>query len=274
MKRLFENRLLAAALLFMLTHIIGGLLVAAPLLVFMRVQFEHSGSAMKLWPVMSIEVLGDLMINNSQALMVYLIASVVIYLAYFPLRVLATGAIYHMVILEDGVSGRGASPLPGYLAKAVTVWTGFLKAAIFGLPVYGVALLLGLTFGGILARIWTVFKPLTLVLFLLLASTYLQILRIHMVTSGNSSLRNSMVKTRAQIAASLGRIAIGNASVGTVAILGAGVIWLALRWVRGFEWSFVSAGISLIFQQGIVFVLCLSQAIRINFNNSVLRKGD
>lgn len=274
MIRILKNRLLAAALMFMLTHIIGGLLVAAPLLVFMRIQFEHTEAVLHLWPLLSVEVLGDLIINNSQALTVYLIAAVVIYLAYFPLRVLVSAAIYEMVISGVKGSEEGVSFLSEYMKSAVKVWTGFLKIAIFGIPVYGVALLLGLTFGGILGRVWTFFKPLALILSFLLASTYLQILRIHMVTGGNSSLRNSIMKTREQIAASLGRIAIGNISVGAVGILAAAVVWFALKWIRGFEWSFVSAGISLFFQQAIVFVLCLSQTIRINFNNSILRKGE
>ena len=272
MRKILKSRILAAALLSTLLHIIGGLLVMAPFLVFLRINLEHSGSAFKLWPVISPEVIGDLLINNLQALTLYLIAAVVIYIAYFPLKTLLTAGIYCMIVSKNGETVTLS--MSDYLKNAILLWPGFVKVAIFGVPVYLISLFLGQIFGGMLGHIGSFLHPATILIFLLLSSTYLQILKVRMVTLNDSSLRKSMKATRNQIAASLGRIIIGNVSVGVVGLGIVFLFWLLLKRVRAFDWNLFSASGSIVLQQLIVFVVCLAQVLRINYNYSILKKGE
>ncbi len=274
MKKFFQNRLLIATLLSTLLHIVGGLLIMAPFLIFLRLHLEHSGLAFKLWPVISMKIPGDILINHQQALTIYFIAAAIIYAAYFPLKILFTAGIYYMIIAEDADPKSERYSITEYLKKALTVWPGFIKIAIFGVLVYITAIFIGFIFGGILSNIGSLFKPITVLLFLLLGSTYLQILRIHMVAGGTSSLRNSIKSTKNNIAGSLGRIALGNIAVFAAVIVAVLLPWSLLKWVRSYDWSLFAGAISIILQQVIVLLICLAQVLRINFNHSFLRKGE
>ncbi|MEE9554215.1 MAG: hypothetical protein V3W18_07955 [candidate division Zixibacteria bacterium] len=274
MKKLLKSRLLIAVLLSTLLHIVGGLLVMAPFLIFLRLHLEHSGLAFKLWPVISPEVLGDILVNYPQALTVYIIAAVIIYIAWFPLKILFTAGIYNVIIVPNSDRKEEQYSISEYLKKAVSVWPGFAKIAVFGMVVYLTAIFIGFVFGGLLSKIGSLFGPLMIILFLLAGSTYLQILRIYMVVGETSSLRSSIRDTRIEIAGSLARVVLGNVSViaaGFVAVL---LPWILLKWVRSFDWNLFVGALSVILQQAIILLVCLAQVLRINFNVSVLRKGE
>jgi len=273
MRKFLKSKLLAATLLSALLEIVGGLLVMAPFLIFFRIHLEHSGSAFKLWPVISPDVIGDLLINDLQALIIYLLAATVIYIAYFPLKTLLTAGIYAMIMSKTSPDPEIRS-MSDYLSQAVCIWPGFIKAALFGVPVYIVSLFVGIIFGGILGHIGSFLRPAVILIFLLMGSTYLQILKIRMITSGNPSLRNSIKETRSHIASAPGRIILGNISVTAAGLAAAFVLWLILKWVRDFDWNLLSASCSLVLQQAIVFVVCLAQVLRINYNHSILKKGE
>jgi len=274
MKKLLKSRFLAATLLFSLLQIVGGLLVAAPFLVFLRLPLEHSGLARGLWPAISPEIIGELLINNIQVLLVCSVAAAVIYVAYFPLKILFTAAVYDMIIVKSGEQTAGEASMAEHLKQAVAVWPGFVKTELFGIPIYITAIFLGIAFGGIAGRLAGFLRPTAILLFALIGSSYLQILRIRMVIDRTSSLRDSIRNTKKDIAGSLGRIILGNISVAAVGLLIIMLPWSLLKWTRGMEWSLLSASFSLVCQQIMVLLVNLAQALRINFNHSVLRKGE
>ncbi len=274
MIKFLKSRLLTAALLLTLLEIVGGLLLMAPLLVFMRLRLEHSGLALELWPLISPKILADLLINHSQVLIICLAAAAVIYLAYFPLKTLFAAAIYNMITVNNAGSSLVTKSLSEHIRRAVAIWPGFLKTAVFGMLIYLLAFFIGLMFGGILGRVWDFFRPLAVLLMLLTASTYLQILKLRMVRCGESSLRDSIRETRSEIAGAFGRIMIGNFAVFAAAVIIVMIPWSILKWVRSFEWNYLTASISIVLQQLIIILICLAQTLRINFNQSLFGKGD
>lgn len=274
MMNIFKNRIVTASLIFLLADVIGGLLIMAPLLIFLRVVFEYSGSALKLWPVVEPEIISDLFINQGQALAMFLIAAVVIYAAYFPLKTFLGAGVYGIVLFNKGRSGREINSVRTFLTGAAAAWLGFIKIGIFGIIAYAVAIFLGMIIGGLLGHLISFLGPVTVILFLLMASTYVQILKIAVVVKGGTSLRDAIRDTRENIASSFLRLLTGNIAVAVAGLLVAIVLWTLLKWVRSYDWNVISAFLSILLQQGMIFSICLAQVLRINFNYSVLGKGE
>ncbi len=272
-KKVFKNKIIVASLLFVLLDLIGGLLIMAPLLVFLRIHFEYSGSALKLWPVISPEVLSDLLINDHQALVMFIIAAIVIYIAYFPFKVLVTAGIYN-IIVSDKERGEAIGSARAFLTRAAGVWIGFVKTDLFAVLIYIVTMFLGIVFGEILGRLGRFLSPAVILLMLLLGSTYIQILKIAVVDNNDTSLRSIIRFTRGRIAGSFLRLVLGNVAVALVGILIVLGLWSFLLWTRSHDWNVVTAPVSVILQQGMIFVICLAQVLRINFNHSVIKKGE
>ena len=109
--------------------------------------------------------------------------------------------------------------------------------------------------------------------FIVIGSSYLQILRARMVADDNTSVRHAMRSTRSIIAERFVRIVIGNVSVAIVAIIEALVFWLILKGIRHYNWSIFTALLSIIFEQAIIFALCIMNVVRINFNYSIIKRG-
>ncbi len=273
MKKILKSKIIVASLLFVLLDIIGGLLIMAPLLVFLRVHFEYTGSAFKLWPVISPEVLSDILVNDYQALVMFFIAAVVIYVAYFPLKVFVTAGIYKIIISEKE-SGEEIDSARTFFIRSAEIWIGFVKTDIFGILIYIVALFLGIVFGGILGRLGLFWRAVTILLFFLLGSTYIQILKIAVAGNKDTSLRSVIRYTRSRIAGSFLRLALGNVAVVLIGFLIVLGLWSLLLWTRSYDWNIVTASLSVILQQGMIFFICLAQVLRINFNHSVIRKGE
>jgi hypothetical protein len=273
MKKILKSKIVVSSLLFVLLDIIGGLLIMAPLLVFLRIHLEYSSSALKLWPVISPEVLSDILINDYQALFMFFIAAIVIYLAYFPLKVFVTAGIYNIIVFNKD-SGETIDSARTFLTRSAGIWIGFVKADIFAIPIYMVALFIGIVFGGIMGRLGSFWRPAIILLLLLLGSTYIQILKIAVVGNRDTSLRSVIRFTRDRIRGSFLRLALGNVAVALVGLLIALGLWSLLLWIRSYDWNIVTASISVILQQGMIFSICLAQVLRINFNHSVIRKGE
>ncbi len=273
MKKVFKNKIIVASLLFVLLNIIGGLLIMAPLLVFLRIHLEYSGSALKLWPVISPEVLSDILINDYQALVMFIIAAIVIYIAYFPFKVLVTAGIYNIIVF-DKERGEAIDSARAFLTRAAGIWIGFVKTDLFAVLIYIVAMFLGIVFGEILGRLGSFLSPAVILLMLLLGSTYIQILKIAVVDNNDTSLRSIIRFTRGRIAGSFLRLVLGNVAVALVGILIVLGLWSFLLWTRSHDWNVVTAPVSVILQQGMIFVICLAQVLRINFNHSVIKKGE
>jgi len=273
MKKILKSKIIVASLLFVLLHMIGGLLIMAPLLVFLRIHFEHTGSALKLWPVISPEVLSDMLVNDSQALVMFFIAAAVIYIAYFPLKVFITAGIYNIIIFKKE-SGEAIDSARTFLTRSAGIWIGFVKADIFGILIYIVALFLGVVFGGFLGRLGPYWRPTVILLLLLLGSTYIQILKIAVVDNEDTSLRSVIRFTRGRIGGSFLRLVLGNVAVALVGFLIVLGLWSLLLWTRSYNWNVVTASLSVILQQGMIFFICLAQVLRINFNYSVIKKGE
>lgn len=274
MKSILKNRLVEASLIFLLVDVIGGLLIMAPLLIFLRMRFEYSGSALKLWPVISPGVISDMFINHGQALAMFLIAAVIIYLACFPLKMLLNAGVYSIILFNDGQSGREIDSVSRFLTGAALSLIGFVKIGIFGIIAYIVAIFLGMMIGGLLGNVISFLGPLTVILLLLMASTYLQILKIAVVIQNDTSLRNSIRFTRQKVATSFLRLLVGNVAVGLAGFIVMIILWTLLRWMRSYDWNLISALVSILLQQGLIFSLCLAQVLRINFNYSVMGKGE
>ncbi|MEE8417303.1 MAG: hypothetical protein V3S06_01425 [candidate division Zixibacteria bacterium] len=273
MKKIIKSKIMVASLLFVLLDMTGGLLIMAPLLVFLRIHFEYTGSAFKLWPVISPEVLSDILINDYQALVMFLIAAIVIFVAYFPLRVFITAGIYNIIIFNRE-GGDRIDSVRTFLTRSAESWIGFVKAEIFGILIYIVALFLGIVFGGVLGRLGSILRPAVILLLLLLGSTYIQILKIAVVQNKDTSLRSVIRFTRNRIKGSFLRLVLGNVAVALVGLLVVSGFWSLLLWTRSYDWNIVTASISVILQQGAVFFICLAQVLRINFNHSVIKRGE
>jgi hypothetical protein len=52
------------------------------------------------------------------------------------------------------------------------------------------------------------------------------------------------------------------------------IFWFILKAIKSSDWSLVLMIITIIIQQIMVFTICLAQSLRINFNYSVIKKGE
>jgi hypothetical protein len=268
---IFKNRIIIAAIILFLVEIAGAFVITAPAMVFLRTQFSKSDLAHDLWPLISPRVISDILINDLQALVVIVLSAMVIYIMYLLLKTFFLGGIYDFVIRTSGQQFPEFGNLKSFLSRCTAFWPGFLKISILGIVVYGIALFLGISFGQIFARFGITWRILSLLFFILIGSSYLQILRARIVADDNTSVRHAMRSTRSIIAERFVRIVIGNVSVGIVAIIEALVFWLILKGIRHYNWSFFTAFLSIIFEQAIIFALCIMSVVRINFNYSIMR---
>lgn len=183
------------------------------------------------------------------------------------------GGIYKMII-TDKEDPSAINSVSGFLKSSAQIWIGYLKVGLFSAVVYGLALFLGLIFGQFLGGLGVFFRLALPVLFIFLGSTYLQILRIHMASSMDNALKKALGETREIISGALLRIIIGNGSVTLAAFMAILIFWFMLKAVKSSEWSVILMIITIIIQQIMVLIVCLAQALRINFNYSIIKKGE
>jgi hypothetical protein len=274
MKNILKNKLFAASLMFLLLNLAGAFVVMAPLLVLLRNRFDRSLMAESLWPVISPLALADTLINDTQMLATFVVAAIVILALYMLLRTFFSGGIYGIIIFDkQDEQVTGVSPMREFLGRSSAVWPGFIKASLFSIVVYLIAVFIGAIIGRLAVPLGVFMQVAVVVFFLMLASTYIQILKAGLVLDGDSSLTSAMRTTRPIIAQSIWRLVTGNLAVVVVGILLAFILWKILVVIRGFGWNAVTAGLSILLEQMIVFVICLMQVVRINFNNSIIKRG-
>ena len=97
-----------------------------------------------------------------------------------------------------------------------------MKIGLFAVIVYTISIFVGMMFGNFLGRFSDFLKTVTVALFLLLGSTYIQILKIHVASTSETSLRAAMRETKEAISKGFLRILMGNISVSLVAFAGTG----------------------------------------------------
>ena len=90
----------------------------------------------------------------------------------------------------------------------------------------------------------------------------------------DNSLKTALRETRERIAGALLRIIIGNVSVGLAAFLVVLILWFVLKAIKSSEWSVILMILAILVQQMMALAICLAQALRINFNFSVIKKGE
>jgi hypothetical protein len=272
--RIFKNRLFGATLMFFLLDLAGGFVILAPLLVILRTRFEHSEEALRLWPHLKLLTLTDILINDTQVIATFVIAAIVIYFLLMSLRTFFAGGIYNVIISRREPRDAGEANLfKNFLTKSAETWPGFIKVALFSILVYFVAVFIGALVSRLVPGPGFFWQAVILLFFILIGSTYTQILKAEIVSSGDISIANAIRSTRYAVAHSLARLAAGNLSVVIVGVFAAWIIWLLLGWIRGYGWNAGAAILSVIFEQGIVFVICLMQVIRINYNYSIIKRG-
>jgi len=270
MQTLIKSRIFRSALFLLAVEAIGAFAIMAPILIYFRIQFENTIIVRELWPVITPEFIGDILINYSQALAIFLLAGCIIYIAYFPLKTLFLAAIFSFLANEENRSRS----LRDYLRSGLETWAGFLKLSLFSILIYLTAIFIGFTLGSLFEKFSRLLMMLTAGIFLLMASSYIQILRASIAIDGHTKLKSVILNTKNRIGKSFLRILIGNISVVIATGLILFLIWSLLKGIRDFEWNFATAALSFVIQQAMVLVICLAQAIRINFHISILKRGE
>ncbi len=271
-KKIFKNNIVISALLFQALEVAGAFLIMAPILVYLRIIMEKSVMSSQLWPVISPDLLSDILLNYDQALGIYALAAIIILFVYLPLKNLMAGGIYNIILFGSDWNSDLQSRT--FLERASDAWVGFLKVVLFAAPVYIVVLFLGFIFGNILSHISLIVAFVLFFIFFIMGSSLLQILRIKMVMENQYRLRATLLAIKIPLKNSFWRLVIGNISVSAVALIIVFILWTILKAVRGDEWNYWAALLSFIVQQLMVFIICLAQTLRLNFNYSVIRRGN
>jgi hypothetical protein len=183
------------------------------------------------------------------------------------------GGIYRLIICDKD-DPSAIKTVSDFLKNSSQIWPGFLKTGLFSVLIYGLALFLGLVFGDFLGRFWSFLRLALPALFLFLGSIYLQILKIHIAWSMDNSLKTALRETRERISGVLLRIIMGNASVALAAFVMILIFWFILKAIKSSDWSVILMIFTIVIQQIMVFTICLAQTLRINFNYSVIKKGE
>ena len=273
MMKIFKNRIVLASALFGLLDFLQGFIIASPILIYLRLIYENKESSLSLWPLPSARVITDFILNHNDVIIFYLITASVLYTVYFIFKTLFAGGIYSLILFEkkNDNSIKSSGEFMGY---STITWTGFLKVGLFAIIVYTIAFFIGSMFGDFVGRFSGFLKVVIIALFLLMGSTYLQILRIHIVASSDNSLRRAMAGTKEAISKGFLRLIMGNVSVSIVVFILVMVMWFILRALKSSEWNVIIMIFTIIVQQLMVFTICLGQSLRINFNYSVIKKGE
>jgi hypothetical protein len=263
-----------ASLLFLGLNLAGSFLILAPFLVSVRNALERSDLSRDLWPVISPDIVVELIANHSQMLATFAVSAIATYIIFILLKTLFAGGIYKIIVRgPESESIMPDNPVTAFFQDSARLWPGFIKASLFAMVVYGVAIFLGLTLGRIFSAFGLFWQILFTAFILLVGSTYLQFLKVKMATDGNTSLVEAISGTRPAIARWAPRIILGNISVaGAGVLLGLG-LWHIIRWVRDDDQTAIAAIITILAEQLIVLIFCLMQVIRINFNQSIFKKG-
>jgi hypothetical protein len=271
---ILKNRLFAATLMFLLLDLAGSFLILAPLLVVLRNRFEHSAEALSLWPTIKTLTVTDILVNDTQMIATFVISAIVIFFIFMLLRTFFSGGIYGIIILKERPVGDGeANPFKSFLTRSAEIWPGFIKISLFSILVYFVAIFIGAILSRIVSGLGFFWQAAVFLFFMMVGSTYIQVLQSEMVVSGQTSVSRAISSTRSAVARGMARLIAGNLSVVMVGAIAAWILWLILAWIRGYAWNMGLTVLSIILEQGIVFVICLMQVIRINYNSSIIRRG-
>ncbi len=273
MMRLLKNRVMLASALFGLLDFMQGFVIVSPILIYLRIIYENTESSLNLWPLPSLDIFADFMINHNDLFIFYIITAAVLYILFFFIKSLFKGGIYRLIIFERQNPSviRSAKD---FLRSSSEIWIGFIKVGLFAVLVYALAIFLGTVFGGFFGRFSNFLRTVIIALFFLLGSTYLQILKIYMASTSDTSLKAALRETRGKISDGFLRILIGNISVSVVAFVIVLVLWFILKALKSSDWNIIIMILSIVVQQLLVFTVCLGQSLRINFNYSIIKKGD
>lgn len=272
MMKFLKNRVVLASALFGLLDFIQGFVIASPILVYLRIIYENTESSLHLWPLPSVDIILDFLINHNDVFIFYIITAAVLYLVFFFIKSYFAGGIYRLLIFsgEDTSAIKSAND---FLKSCSEIWIGFIKVGILAVFIYGLALFLGMIFGDFFGRFSGFLKFVIIALFLLLGSTYIQILRIYIASSSDISLKAAMKETRGKISKAFMRILIGNISVSVAAFAAVLILWFILKALKSSEWNVILMILTIVVQQIMVFAVCLGQSLRINFNYSIIKEG-
>ena len=274
MKSILKNKLFAASIMFLLLNLAGAFLIMAPLLVLLRNRFDHSQAAFSLWPAISPLMLTDILINDTQMVATFVIAGIVILGLYMLLRTYFSGGIYSLIVLEkEQEPSIGANQFRDFLVRSALIWPGFIKVSLFSIVIYLIAIFIGGIISKLASPMGIFWQAVFLIFFLLMASTYIQILKVRLIVEESGSVRQAMRSSRLAVAKTAPRLVIGNLAVAIVGVIAALILWAILKWVRSFEWNIGLAALSIILEQAIILVLCLMQVIRINYNHIIIKRG-
>ncbi|OGC93528.1 MAG: hypothetical protein A2W25_16905 [candidate division Zixibacteria bacterium RBG_16_53_22] len=276
MKKFLQNKIVVGSLMFLVLDLAGGFLILVPFLISIRNIYERSAAAQELWPVPSTTILIDILVNHSQLLATAAIAAFTIYLLFMVLRTYFSGGIYRIIMIGPWFLQSGDEQVSGFqqfLTRSSLSWAGFVKVAIAAIVIYTIAAFLGLTIGRVFAGLGLFWMVVFFLFFMLIASTYLQVLKIQVVASDNNSVVEAVRGTRRTVAGSAPRLVLGNLSVVIIGALICLGLWLLIAALRAGPWGAARATVTIILEQLIVLVICLMQAVRINFNHSIIKKG-
>jgi hypothetical protein len=273
MMKFLKNRVVLGSALFGILDLLEGFVVASPILIYLRIIYENTESSLRLWPLPDLDLVMDFMLNHNDLIIFYVITVSVLYILFFILKSYFTGGIYRLIIFqkeEPESIGSGRD----FLRKSSEIWTGFIKVGLFAIPVYVLAFFLSSIFGGFAGKFSGFLRIIVFVLIFLAGSTYLQILRLHISSTSDTSLKAALAETRDAISKGLLRIFIGNVSVSIVVFVGALIFWFILKALKSTNWNIIIMILTILVQQIMVLTVCLGQTLRINFNYSVIKKGE
>ncbi|HBZ00296.1 MAG TPA: hypothetical protein DEO84_03140 [candidate division Zixibacteria bacterium] len=274
MKNILKNKLFAASIMFLLLNLAGAFLMMAPLLVLLRNRFDHSQAVFSLWPVISPLMLADILVNDTQMVATFVIAGIVIFALYMLLCTYFSGGIYSLIVLDkEPEAAITVNPFKDFLVRSAQIWPGFIKVSLFSIVIYLIAIFIGGIVSKLASPMGIFWQAVSLIFFLLIASTYIQILKVRFVVENSSSVTQAIRSSRQAIAKSAARLVIGNLAVAIVGVIAALILWTILKWVRSYDWNIGLAVLSIVLEQAIILVLCLMQVIRINYNHITIKRG-
>jgi hypothetical protein len=272
--KLFRNKIIIASVEFFFLNLAGAFIILAPLLVLLRNRLSLSGLSLKLWPVISPDILTDILVNETQMLSTYIISAMVIFTLYAVFRAFFSGGIHYFIVRENPSAEMPQTDyLKSFIAKSAELWISFLKVSLLSIVVYMIAAFLGFTIGSILSALGAFWRVLIFLIFLLIGSTFLQMIRIRLAATSELSVLGAIRGMRQALSKSLLRIILGNLSVSIAGILLLLLLWVILKAFRAGDYNAFRAFASVVLEQAIVFVICLMQVIRINYNHSIIKRG-
>lgn len=274
--RSYLSSILKPALILYLSRLVLAALIAFPVFVFLNSKFALSEIAGKLWPLPSGYVINELLWHFREMLLIIVPLLLLVIILSFVINQFLYGGVYELICFNKPfVSGD-------FFAACGKHFVGFIKIALVGIIGFVVVALasdlmgvfIGKLFGLIYEPLGSIVNGLVVFISLYIYLAFLAVVRLTQVQYGISSIISAYTKVKDVIIGKAKYFIVSNSLVGFLAIVTITISFMPLILVYHLPFSPPIIILVVLFQQIIVFWICLIEVVQIISNKRFVKESN